>query len=109
LGWHYKENPLHPPAASVGSFYFYPSLEQAFHDKRGLQFASLTVIRLWGGITKKNPCIRLRRLSGLGLQFASLTVIRLWGGITKKNPCRRLRRLAGLFIFIPRMSKLSSG
>jgi hypothetical protein len=29
LGSFCKEKALHPPAASVGSFYFYPSLEQA--------------------------------------------------------------------------------
>ena len=29
FGVQLKEKPLHPPSASVGSFYFYPSLEQA--------------------------------------------------------------------------------
>jgi len=32
-----------------------------------------------------------------------------WGASEKKKPFIRLRRLSGLFIFIPRLSELSSG
>jgi hypothetical protein len=31
-----------------------------------------------------------------------------WGNSPKKKPCIRLRRLSGFFIYIPRLSKLSS-
>jgi hypothetical protein len=39
--------------------------------------------------------------------FATLMI--LFRGLTKKKPCIRLWRLSGLFVFILRLSKLSSG